>query len=165
MQQVSTFAANKRTNMRLYALILAFGLSLLTFACQSESANASDTTDSNSEVSTDNNQTTTSGLHIVYINSDSLQSGYTALRTELEALEDNYNTAEANHESRVRSLQREVESLQNQVQRGELSQNRIAQEQERIARREQEIMQQHGGRISARLPEGGGLAIKLELPA
>ena len=128
--------------MRLIAN-LSFGLLLfaLTFttACQSSESSASS---DNNEAETTTSSNNSSGLHIVYINADSLQSGYVSLREELSRLEENYNAAEANHESRVRSLQREVQSLQNQVQRGELSQNRIAQEQQRIAAREQEILQQ-----------------------
>ncbi|MEM7573315.1 MAG: OmpH family outer membrane protein [Bacteroidota bacterium] len=127
--------------MRLIAS-LSFGLLLvmMTFltSCQSSESTAATNNDSAENATASSN----SGLHIVYINADSLQSGYVSLREDLSRLEENYNTAEANHEQRVRSLQREVQSLQNQIQRGELSQNRIGQEQQRIAAREQEIMQQ-----------------------
>lgn len=127
--------------MRLIAS-LSFGLLfvMMTFltACQSSESTAATNDDSAENTTVSNN----SGLHIVYINADSLQAGYVSLREELSRLEENYNTAEANHEQRVRSLQREVQSLQNQIQRGELSQNRIGQEQQRIAAREQEIVQQ-----------------------
>ncbi|MEO0788607.1 MAG: OmpH family outer membrane protein [Bacteroidota bacterium] len=143
---VATFAANKETDMRVRTfqlVILACSLSLMVFSCQDSGSTANEpSSSSENSAETSNGNTSNSGLHIVYIDADSLQRGYTALRNELQQLEENYNAAEANHQSRVRSLQREVESLQNQVQRGELSQNRIAQEQERIARREQEILQQ-----------------------
>lgn len=130
-------------------VLLACCLSVLVFSCQNnDTANKDDSSTADNTEAT-NQSSDNSGLHIVYIDADSLQRGYTALRTELEQLEENFNTAEANHQSRVRSLQREVESLQNQVQRGELSQNRIAQEQERIARREQEILQQQQLSINA----------------
>ncbi|MEM6398085.1 MAG: OmpH family outer membrane protein [Bacteroidota bacterium] len=123
--------------------ILAIILSSAVSSCQNNgdaSGNEASTTGENAVETV--SSTPKSGLNIVFIDGDSLQNGYAALKQEFERLEENLRAAEANHQGRVRSLQNEFESLQNQIQRGELSQNRIAQEEQRLQRRQQEILQQ-----------------------
>ncbi len=85
---------------------------------------------------------TTAAPRIVYVNVDSLQSGYTIVADELKRLEANYAEAEANINKRVQALQQEVQGLQARVQRGELPPVRVQEEQQRIGRKEQEIVQQ-----------------------
>ncbi len=83
-----------------------------------------------------------SGLSIVFVKVDSLQSGYTEVAEELGRLEANFMKAQENHAGRVQALEREVRGLQNQMQQGLLAPNKVQAEQQRIARKEQEIMQQ-----------------------
>ncbi|MEM1357423.1 MAG: OmpH family outer membrane protein [Bacteroidota bacterium] len=82
------------------------------------------------------------GLKVVYIRLDSLQSGYTELATELGRLEDNAAKAQENIQKQVAALEQEVRRLQNQMQQGLLAPNKVQSEQQRIARKEQQIMQQ-----------------------
>jgi Skp family chaperone for outer membrane proteins len=84
----------------------------------------------------------TSGLRIVFVKVDSLQTGYTEVADELTRLEENFMKAQENHAGRVQALEQEVRGLQNQMQQGLLAPNKVQAEQQRIARKEQEIMQQ-----------------------
>lgn len=91
---------------------------------------------------TENNTTEgRSGLHIVHVKSDSLQTGYTALAKELARLEENITKAQENLAKEGNALQAEINRLQNKAQQGLLSPNQIQSEQQRIARKEQDIMQ------------------------
>ncbi len=84
---------------------------------------------------------TNASLSVVFIQSDSLQTGYTALATELGRLEENFNKAQENLGRDANALQREVNSLQTKAQQGLLSPNQIQAEQQRLAKKEQELMQ------------------------
>ncbi|MBC6995485.1 OmpH family outer membrane protein [Neolewinella lacunae] len=83
-----------------------------------------------------------SGMNIVFIRLDSLQTGYTELAGELKRLEDNAMLAQENIQKQIAALEKEVRGLQNQVQQGLLAPNRVQAEQQRIAQREQQIAQQ-----------------------
>lgn len=121
------------TNGQLPLLIF---VSLLLSGCgQKVADNATPSIDG--EASTSSN----SGMHIVHIKSDSLQTGYTALAVELARLEENINKAQENLTKEGNALQREVQTLQNKAQQGLLSPNQIQSEQQRIARKEQDILQ------------------------
>lgn len=82
-----------------------------------------------------------SGLKLAHIQSDSLQTGYTALAKELAKLEENFNKAQDNIGKEANALQKEASSLQTKMQQGLLSPNQIQAEQQRLGRKEQEIMQ------------------------
>ena len=119
-----------------FALALVACLSVF-FSCQEQPAGAG------TAATTPATATAASaGLSIVFIQTDSLQTGYTVVADELARLEENFTQAQANHQKRVEELQREVGRLQNQVQQGLLAPNKIQSEQQRIGRKEQEIMQQ-----------------------
>ena len=120
---------------RIPLALLLVAVSALFFSCQEQTAPAG-----TSPIAAD--APTAGGLSIVYIETDSLQTGYTVVADELARLEENFNQAQANHQKRVEDLQREVGRLQNQVQQGLLAPNKIQAEQQRIGRKEQEIMQQ-----------------------
>lgn len=110
-------------------------IALLFFGCQAQENNSGTTTAATSEPAN-------SGLNIVFVQVDSLQSGYTAVADELKRLEENFLKAQENHNNRQASFAREVQRVQNQVQQGLLAPNKIQAEQQRLARREQEIAQQ-----------------------
>ena len=86
--------------------------------------------------------TASAGPRIVYVNVDSLQTGYTELADELRRLEENITQAEANINKKVQSLANEASRFQNKVQQGLIAPNQAQAEQQRLARKEQEIMQQ-----------------------
>ncbi|MEL6143631.1 MAG: hypothetical protein AAFU67_18675, partial [Bacteroidota bacterium] len=117
-----------------FSVALVF-LTLTFFACQDQGS-ASQTGSSNGPASSAG-----AGLSIVFIQSDSLQTGYEALAKELDRLQENATKAEENINREANALQREVAQLQNKVQQGLLSPNKIQSEQQRIARKEQEILQ------------------------
>ncbi len=84
----------------------------------------------------------TSGLNIVYIRVDSLETGYTALADELKRLQDNATKAQENLQKKGSDLQKEVTAFQNKVQQGLIAPNQMQSEQARLGRKEQEILQQ-----------------------
>lgn len=113
--------------------IMLSSVAIFFFACEQP---ATTSTAPNGE-----NTAPASGLNIAHIQSDSLQTGYTALATELARLEENFNKAQENLSKEANALQREVSSLQTKMQQGLLSPNQIQSEQQRLGRKEQEIMQ------------------------
>ncbi|NJO87178.1 MAG: OmpH family outer membrane protein [Lewinella sp.] len=96
----------------------------------------------NKSSSTGNNPAAAEGTpSIVFIQSDSLQTGYTVLAQELARLEENFTKAQENLSREGNALQREANALQNKAQQGLLSPNQIQAEQQKLARKEQEVMQ------------------------
>jgi len=121
----------RKARIHFSAVLVFFAVTF--FSCQNQGV-ATTSTPTNSG-------TTNTGLSIVFIQSDSLQTGYEALAKELERLQDNATKAEENINREANALQREVAQLQNKAQQGLLSPNQIQSEQQRIARKEQEILQ------------------------
>ncbi len=113
--------------------IILGSLAIFFFACEQPASSSTATKEENTAPA--------SGLKIAHIQSDSLQTGYTALATELARLEENFSKAQENLSKEANALQREVISLQTKMQQGLLSPNQIQAEQQRLERKEQEIMQ------------------------
>ncbi len=83
-----------------------------------------------------------SGLNIVYVRLDSLQTGYQDLATELERLQENAEQASLNIQAKTSALQQEFQAMQNRAQQGLMTPKNIQAEQQRLGRKEQDIMQQ-----------------------
>lgn len=121
---------------RIHFPALVVAMAFLFFSCQNEGngAQAANTAASSQSAAT-------TGLQVVFIDSDSLQRGYTELAAELARLEENINKAQENLSREGNALQQELTNLQNRAQQGLLSPNQIQSEQQRMARKEQEILQ------------------------
>jgi len=120
----------RKASIHFSAVLVFFAMTF--FGCQNQGAPIATTTP---------NGTANSELSVVFIQSDSLQTGYEALAKELERLQENATKAEENINREANALQREVAQLQNKAQQGLLSPNQIQSEQQRIARKDQEILQ------------------------
>ena len=127
------------TNRFTTPLLTAFVLTATLFtACEPQQ---SEPTTGAAATAADNVSTTGAGLNIVFIRLDSLQTGYTALSSELNRLEENTMAAQENIQKEVAALERDARSLQNKMQQGLMAPNKMQAEQQRLARKEQEIMQ------------------------
>lgn len=122
---------------RILPNLLLVATALIFFSCQPKGETAS-----TSDGETTSETAASSGLNIVYVRLDSLQSGYAELASELERLQENVQKADENIQGRMSALQKEAQRMQNKVQQGLMTPKNIQAEQQRLGRKEQEIMQQ-----------------------
>lgn len=131
--------------------LLALVLCAFAFAACQEA----DTADVTAVTPTETNAP--SGLNIVYIRLDSLQTGYVSLAEELARLEDNARKAEENITKMAADLERDVRNLQNRAQQGLMTPKQMRQEEQRIGNRQQEIVQQRDIALGSVQQEQGQL--------
>ncbi len=80
------------------------------------------------------------GLQVVYVNEDSLFSGYDYFREQSEIIAEEERKATESLQAKQRALENEIRKVQQQVQQGLLAPNQIAREEQRIAQQQQAFM-------------------------
>lgn len=82
------------------------------------------------------------GLKIGYVDTDSILSGYTYLKSQTDILSKREEEAGANLERRARRLEEQIGSFQRRAQGGNLTPKQIENEQAALGRSQQELQQE-----------------------